>query len=65
MPFDAADTHYLEDFLDANEAMDVFGDRNDLDLRPPPSDTPGAAQPEPEIRTHVEMSARAAMSLFT
>ena len=59
MPFTAADTAYLEDFLDANESMDVFGDRNDLDLRPPPG-APGAAQPKPPTpnRTHIVMSAR-------
>ena len=65
MPFDAADTHYLEDFLDANEAMDVFGDRNDLDLRPPPG-TPGAkAAPSQPDRTHVQMSARQFMNMTT
>ena len=58
MPFSALDTAYLEDFLDANEAMDVFGDRNDLDLRPPPG-APGVKSepPQPE-RTHIQMSAR-------
>lgn len=55
MPYDAADNLYLEDFLDANEAMDCFGDRQDLDLRPPP-DAPGA-KPEPE-RDTVQMTAK-------
>lgn len=53
-----AEHAYLEDFMDANEAMFVFGDRNDLDLRPPPG-APGAkktpAQPD---RATIQMSAR-------
>lgn len=65
MPFSAVDTAYLEDFLDANEAMDMFGDRNDLDVRPPPDDTPGATKPEPEIRKHVQMSARAFVNMMS
>ena len=64
MPFSAADTAYLEDFLDANEAMDVFGDRNDLDLRPP-TGAPGVKKPKPEPdRTHVQMSARAFVNMI-
>lgn len=67
MPFGSQDTHYLEDFLDANEAMDMFGDRQDLDLRPPPTDgAPGADQPsEPtEPRATVEMTARQFMNMI-
>jgi hypothetical protein len=56
MPYDAADTLYLEDFLDVNESMDVFGDRQDLDLRPPPG-APGTRKPEPHRET-VQMTAK-------
>ena len=64
MPFSALETHYLEDFLDANEAMDMFGDRQDLDLRPPPG-SPGAALTEdPAGRDHVKMSVGQARAMF-
>jgi len=39
LPHSAMDELYLEDFLDVNEAMSVFGDCQDLDLRPPPDPT--------------------------
>ena len=60
------DTHYLEDFLDANEAMNVFGDRQDLELRPPAGDLPNGADPSPpEHRTHITMSARQFRNMVT
>jgi len=55
LPYEAGELLYLEDFLDVNESMDCFGDRQDLDLRPPPS-APGAKLPEPR-RDTVQMSA--------
>ena len=63
MPFESQFTHYLEDFLDANEAMDVFGDRNDLDLRPP--NDPTEALEEPESRDTVQMSASAFRNMIS
>jgi hypothetical protein len=64
MPFSALDTHYLEDFLDANEAMDMFGDRQDLDLRPPPRTDGANALEDPNKRSTVQMSVSQVKSMF-
>lgn len=66
MPWESQHTAYLEDFLEANESMDVFGDRNDLDLRPPPAAS-ALEEPEvpPETVDHVKMSAHAFRNMIS
>lgn len=56
-----ADNAPLEDLLDVNEGMDVFGDRNDHELRPPGHPETVATDPN---STEIKMTRAQAMSIF-
>ena len=67
LSFSEASRISLEELLDANEAMSVFGDRNDLQLRPPGFEDDNAQsviRGEPGEGDTIRMSASAFAGVF-